>query len=73
MGASSSLNFDLECVDTPKIDSFRYISNREMVIYVNDCATIVYEEVKECADKINNLFSDEDPTIIDKGQSRRMR
>ena len=62
-----SLNFDLECVDTPNIDSLRYISNREMVIYVNDCATIVYEEVKECADKII-LFSDEDPTIIDKNK-----
>ncbi len=45
-----SLNFDLECVDTPNIDSLSYIPNREMVIYFNDCATIVHEEAKECAD-----------------------
>jgi hypothetical protein len=60
-----SLNFDLDCVDTPNIESLRYIPNREMVIYFNDYATIVHEELKECADKII-LFSDEDPTIIDK-------
>jgi hypothetical protein len=60
-----SLNFDLECVDTPNIDSLKYFSNRDMVIYVKDYATIVHEEVKECADK-NILFSDEDPIIIDK-------
>jgi hypothetical protein len=62
-----SLNFDLECVDTANLDSLRFISNRELVICVKDCATIVYEEVKECPDK-NFLFADEDPTIIDKGK-----
>jgi len=51
-----SLNFDFECVDAPNIDSLRYISNREMVIYFKDYATIVNEEIKECADK-NILFS----------------
>ena len=55
------------CVDTPNIDSLSYIPNREMVIYFNDYATIVHEEAKECADKII-LFSDEDPTMIDKGK-----
>ena len=51
------LNFDLECVDTPNIDSLRYISNREMVIYDKDYATVVNEGVKECADeKINSLM-----------------
>ena len=63
-----SQNFDLECVDTPNIDSLRYISNQEMVIYDKDYATIVNEEVKECADE-NILFSDEDPTIIDKDKA----
>ena len=39
-----------------------------MVIYDKDYATIVNEEVKECADE-NILFSDEDPTIIDKDKA----
>ena len=43
-----SQNFVLECVDTPNIDSLRYISNQEMVIYDKDYATIVNEGVKGC-------------------------
>jgi len=32
-------------------------------IYDKDYATIVNEEIEECVDE-NNLFSNEDPTII---------